>query len=41
MTENNEDKGLSAMYLILSTDEQKTAVYAIIAQVMGDSETEN
>ena len=40
MTENNEDKTIGDVFDTL-TDEQKTAVYAIIAQVMGDSETEN
>ena len=40
MTENNEDKTIGDVFNTL-TDEQKTAVYAIIAQVMGDSETEN
>ena len=39
MTENN-DKTIGDVFDTL-TDEQKTAVYAIIAQVMGDSETEN
>lgn len=39
MTENNEDKTIGDVFDTL-TDEQKTAVYAIIAQVMGDSETE-
>ena len=40
MTENNDDKTIGDVFDTL-TDEQKTAVYAIIAQVMGDSETEN
>ena len=40
MTENNNDKTIGDVFDTL-TDEQKTAVYAIIAQVMGDSETEN
>ena len=40
MTENNGDKTIGDVFNTL-TDEQKTAVYAIIAQVMGDSETEN
>ena len=39
MTEN-DDKTIGDVFDTL-TDEQKTAVYAIIAQVMGDSETEN
>ena len=40
MTENNDDKTIGDVFDTL-TDEQKTAVYAIIAQVMGDSETKN
>ena len=40
MTENNDNKTIGDVFDTL-TDEQKTAVYAIIAQVMGDSETEN
>ena len=40
MTENNDNKTIGDVFNTL-TDEQKTAVYAIIAQVMGDSETEN
>ena len=40
MTENNDDKTIGDVFNTL-TDEQKTAVYAIIAQVMGDSETKN
>ena len=40
MTENNDDKTIGNVFDTL-TDEQKTAVYAIIAQVMGDSENEN
>ena len=39
MSEKNDDKTIGDVFDTF-TDEQKTAVYAIIAQIMGDSKTE-